>query len=132
MSDWYLALVDTHADSANADALGERLLNGLISEKIILPETSSKCVYGGIGYLPGPRLKDCYDFADNELPYWDMLSICGVEIHTGKWVNEFGFIVFEWARCPACGQTCTIPMTNSLLTSWMRSESSTARISRQW
>lgn len=111
MSDHYLALVDPTADTTNATQRAATLRNALIAERLILAETSDKCVYGGIGYLPGPRLNESYDFSDGqpdrppELRYWDMLTVCGVEIHTGKWVNMFGFTVFEWARCPICDKT---------------------------
>jgi hypothetical protein len=107
VSDSYLALVEPTADAANAH---ERA--GLLhSERIILAETSDQCVYGGVGHLPGPRLNESYAFSGGrpdrppELRYWDMLAVCGVEIHADKWVNMYGFTVFEWARCPSCDQT---------------------------
>lgn len=111
MSDHYLALVDPTADVTNAQQRADRIRDALIAERIILAETSEKCAYGGAGHLPGPRLNECYVFADGrpdwppELRYWDMLEVSGVQFHVGKWVNMFGFIVFEWARCPTCGRT---------------------------
>ncbi len=111
MSDHYLALVDPTADSSNAQRRADTIRDTLIAERIILAETSPKCVYEGIGHPAGPRLNECYVFSDRrpdwpqELRYWDMLEVSGVQFHVGKWLNMFGFTVFEWARCPSCNRT---------------------------
>ena len=111
MSDYYLALVDPVANVTNAKERANRLRDGLIVNGIISAETSEECVYGGLGHLPGPHLKDLYVLVEGlsdrppELRDWDTLGICGVEIHAEKWVNVFGFTVFESAKCPACEKT---------------------------
>lgn len=102
MSDSYLALVDPVARAETAAERAGRLRAGLIAEGIILSGTSEECTLGGAGHLPGPRLGDLYQFDEGESRPWEDLITCGVEIYDDTWVNEFGFPVFNWAKCPAC------------------------------
>lgn len=111
MSDYYLALVDPTADAWNAQRGADALRDTLIAERIILAETTPDCVYSDVGHPAGPRLNESYVFAaarpdwPPEVRYWDSSEFCGVEFQVGKWGNAGGFTVFEWARCPSCGQS---------------------------
>ena len=103
MSETYLALVDPTAEPSNAQGRADRILETFIARGILSGEKSTECVYGGEGYLPGPVLNACYQRGEHELCYWDMLTTCGVRFIAKKWVNMFGFIVFEYSQCPGCG-----------------------------
>ncbi len=102
MSDSYLALLDPMATADDADERAERIRHALIAEGIMLAETSPDCVLGGVGHPPGPRLRDIYEPGHGERHPGEGLLTCGVEVCTGKYVNQFGFVVFNWAKCPAC------------------------------
>ncbi len=110
MGDHYIALVDPNATESDAVSRADTVRNALILERIILPKSSSDCVLNGEGYPPGPRLNDCYTFREAtahqppELRYWEMLRTIGVQFHTERWVNFFGFPQFEDVICPTCNQ----------------------------
>ena len=108
MSNSYVALIDPTATQENASQRAEALRNGLIAAGIISAQTSTECVFGGVGHLPGPGLSQMYQFDQQfqegppELHYWTMLRTIGVEIHAELWLNIWGFTVFDWTECPVC------------------------------
>ncbi|MBD3676744.1 MAG: hypothetical protein HUJ26_24820 [Planctomycetaceae bacterium] len=104
MSESYQLLIDHDAELAGAPSIGQSIIDTLISERIILPEAQSECVLTGVGYPPGPRLRELYDYGEQELRYWDMLRTIGVKLHTDRYVNFFGFPVFEESGCPECDE----------------------------
>ena len=101
MSESLAVLIDHAATEEDAAAVGESIIDALVSEGCILPTPSSSCVLTGEGYPPGPRLNELYSID------WDMLTNCGVKLHTERYVNWWAFPVFEAAVCPGCnvGQT---------------------------
>ena len=101
VSDSYLVLLDPMATADDADERADRIRSALIAEGIMLAETSD-CVLSGVGHPPGPRLRDLYEPGHGEGYPGEGLLTCGVEFFTEKYVNSFGFVVFEWAKCPAC------------------------------
>ncbi len=115
MSTTYQVLIHPTATPDNAAAEAERLRNTLIDAGIIAAETSSDVVLNGIGYLPGPKLNELYRCqpatanCPAELDYWNDLTEIGVQIVAEKWVNFFGFTVFNWMRCPTCEATFNDP-----------------------
>ena len=102
MSDHYELLIDHDASPVNASAIGKALIDVLIAEEIVLPDVNPDCVLAGVGFPPGPRLREIYTYGKSELRYWDMLQTIGVSVHTDRYVNWFGFPVFEYSSCPAC------------------------------
>lgn len=104
MSDSYELLIDHDASPENAGAIGKTLIGALIVEGILLPDPNSECVLTGEGFPPGPRLREIYTGGDHEVRYWDVLKTIGVKVHTDRYVNFFGFPVFEYSSCPTCHQ----------------------------
>src|SRR6056297_2096864 len=104
MSESYELLIDHDADPTNATSIGESILDALVSERLILPEANSDCVLTGVGFPPGPRLREVYTYGADELHYWDMLTTIGAKLHTERYVNFYGFPVFEYSSCPACNE----------------------------
>lgn len=108
MSNSYEVLIDTSATPENALERAALLRSALLSTEIISTETSTRSVLNGVGYLPGPKLPNMYRFTQGslerpaELNYWQDLMVNGVEIIQERWVNFFGFTVFQWSRCPEC------------------------------
>jgi len=92
LSDTYQALVDPTAAPSNAKARADQILRAFIAHGILSGKMSSDCLYDGVGYLPGP----VFDTA---------LGICGVRFVTDKWINMWGFTVYEHSQCPECGCT---------------------------
>jgi hypothetical protein len=104
MSESYELLVDHDAGPENASSVGKSIIDALIAERIILPDANSDCVITGIGFPPGPRLREVYTYGEHELRYWDMLTTIGVKLHTERYVNFYGFPVFEYSCCPTCSE----------------------------
>ncbi len=98
MSDWYFALIDTSADASKAQDRADRFVIDFVSRGILLSEANDECVYG-IGYPPGPRLNELYELEGQS---FQSVGICGVEDIVGKYVNQFGLVVFDYAKCPDC------------------------------
>ena len=102
MSESFQLLVDHDATAEDAPAIASRIVDAMVAEQIILPETDAHCVLTGNGFPPGPRLRDAYKFREHELHYWDDLQTVGVKVHTDRYVNFFGFPIFEHISCPGC------------------------------
>ncbi len=106
MSDSYEALVDCTASPVEAEALAKAALQILSKAGLVLPSPSPDCVLGGVGYPAGPGCADAYaaeDFGELEGNRFWTLSTSGVEVHSTRWVNAFGFAQFSGAVCPRCG-----------------------------
>ena len=82
--------MDPTANPSNAKMRADRILQAFIANEILSGETSADCVYNGEGYLPGPVFNTA-------------LGICGVRLVTDKWINFWGFTVYEHSQCPECG-----------------------------
>lgn len=102
MSDSLVILLDKSVSASEAQGAGDGLLRALIEERIVLPEPNDACVYGGVGYPPGPRLQEIYRYREQELRYWDMLLTCGVKVQVNNYVNFWAFPIFERLICPSC------------------------------
>lgn len=102
MSESYQVLIDHDASPSEASAVADTIREALLAERIIRPEANSDCVLTGVGYPPGPRLAQIYTYRERELRYWDMLDTIGVKLHQDRYINFFGFPVFEYSKCPAC------------------------------
>ncbi|WP_372724042.1 hypothetical protein [Novipirellula sp.] len=95
-------MIDHNATPDDAASIGDAVIELLISERMLLDTPNSECVLNGVGYPPGPRLSEIYNFADRELAFWSELTVNGVKVHAERYVNFFAFPVFEHAICPAC------------------------------
>lgn len=104
MSESYELLIDHEAPSEEAVSIGQSLIEALVTGGIILPQANSSCVLTGVGFPPGPRVREIYAYGKHELRYWDMLTTIGVKLCTQRYVNFFGFPVFEYASCPTCNE----------------------------
>lgn len=102
MSDSLVLLLDKTVSADDASAVGDRLLGAMIDEGIVQSKPNDRCVLVGLGYPPGPRLRDLYRFGERELPYWE-LRTCGVRVRVENYVNFWAFPVFERSNCPRCG-----------------------------
>lgn len=103
MSDSYEVLIDHEAAPEDAAAIGKSIIDALIDERIILPDANEDCVSVGEGHPPGPRLQEIYASGDPIVCYGHSVPI-GVKLHTERYVNFFGFPVFEHSACPSCGE----------------------------
>jgi hypothetical protein len=87
MSDSYELLIDHEARPENASSIGKAIVDALIAERIILPDANPHCVLTGVGYPPGPRVREIYNYRERDFGYWDMLTI-GVKLYTDHYVNS--------------------------------------------
>jgi hypothetical protein len=101
MSDSFELLIDHDASPDNAAQIGKSITDTLIAQQIVLPSANSICVLNGNGFPPGPRLQELYCVSKNEGRFWDLLTN-GVKLHTERYVNFFGFPVYEHSACPTC------------------------------
>lgn len=104
MSANYQVLLDHHAAPSEATAIANALRDVLIAEELVFPTPNADCVYGGVGFPPGPRFASVYSLSENETPYWQ-LRTNGVRFCIERYVNFFGFVVFEQSQCPNCHRT---------------------------
>lgn len=102
MGTTYETLIDHDATPADAAAIGDAVVNLLVSEGILLGTPNSECVLHGVGYPPGPRIPEIYSLGEQEGAFWRALSVNGVKVHAERYVNFFAFPVFEHAICPTC------------------------------
>lgn len=109
MSDTYEALLDCGAASDEAVALAERVVEVLVSEKLVLPQAASECVLDGVGYPPGPRCSEVYPIEERDEPFGNKfwaLKTSGVQVIAEPWVNILGFTQLSEAVCPRCENDC--------------------------
>jgi hypothetical protein len=98
----YVTLIDHHATRDDAEAIGIAVIDLLISERLIQDSPNSDCVHSGIGYPPGPRVGEIYTRIAGEGAFWIDRSVNGVKVCAERYVNFFGFPIFECAVCPSC------------------------------
>jgi hypothetical protein len=102
MSDSYQAIVDLEATPGDAEALARRVVERLSVEGLIMPSLDPGAVLGGSGgYRPGRRICELYRGSPADL-YFLTLVANGMEVNTGQWVNELGFLFVEDYTCPRC------------------------------
>lgn len=102
MSDTHLVLMDPMATLRDAESRADRVRRALIREGIMSAEPTPDCVLSGIGHPPGPRIGEIYEPGHGEGLPGEAYLTCGVQLYSGKYVNQFGLVEFDWAQCPAC------------------------------
>jgi hypothetical protein len=102
MSDNYQAIVDLEATPGDSEALARRVVERFSTEGLIMPSLDPDAVLGGSGgYRPGRRMSDLYRRDPSEGNFLTLVTN-GMEVHTGRWVNELGFLCVEDYTCPRC------------------------------
>ena len=102
MSDNFVMLADVDATPEEAGELSERVVNEFRKRGIITGNATADCVYGGVGFRPGPQISNIYKLAEHEGEFWTLIT-SGVEVRTERGFNMWALAaVFEGFNCPKC------------------------------
>ena len=108
MSDSYISIVPEQVEKAKANKLAEKVVNWLISRKIIKAELTD-CTLGNDGHEPDENFKEV---VEDEKYWWFIdLDTNGLEVITEKYVFHNGGNGLEEITCPNC-------KTNIIETDW--------------
>jgi hypothetical protein len=103
MGDNYEAIIDLEATPDAAEALGQRVVERMFGEGLIVPFLDPDAVLGDSGgFRPGCRINALYRWSPGESKFWKLVTN-GMEVETGPWVNAFGFRFVKEYACPQCG-----------------------------
>lgn len=107
MTDWYQAIVDTHADKQGSAELAMQVASVLMRSGLIDPlddvvDFTRKSVSS---FAPGPRFAEFFDHKTGTE---------NLEIHADGWVSDYGIVGLEMAACPVCGTEISIQNVQEL------------------
>ena len=75
MSDNFVMLADVDATPEEAGELSERVVNEFRKRGIITGNATADCVYGGVGFRPGPQISNIYKLAEHEGEFWTLKRV---------------------------------------------------------
>ncbi|MBB3210677.1 hypothetical protein FHS27_006525 [Rhodopirellula rubra] len=102
MSSSYNSLIDHDVSPTDAESIGNAIVELLVSERFLLATPNEQCVLNGLGYPPGPRIREIFANHESCVPFWEPNAINGVKVHAERYVNFFAFPQLQFAGCPQC------------------------------
>ncbi len=101
LNDWYQAVLDIQAAPETTKDLAINVTTRLAEEGIITiyKENTSKTHISG-KFAPGPQFQDASGYIASEFNH---ITLGGMDIHLESWVNEYGIVGLDHAKCPSCG-----------------------------
>ncbi|MEM7620167.1 MAG: hypothetical protein AAF228_06845 [Pseudomonadota bacterium] len=119
INDWYQAILDIETPLDQAKSIAIEVTSRLAKEGIITlhPEDLGKTHVSG-KFAPGPRFHIASGQDGDGAQAYSFTG--GMDVHTVPWVNEYGIVGLEYAKCPICGTEFSVENFDAL--SKLRSE----------